>query len=123
MPSTRRKNVSLTARVQPTISFNSRITKPSATNQLIKDDDAKARKAKKIIETIDSAEISSAAEELDGQIIDQPTKAELAIRLQAEREKKNTTEVEVKASKIKDVQIKRYWKKKEDERKAPRGMC
>ena len=34
---------------------------------------------------------------------------------------KKTTEAEEKALKITDVQIKRYWKKKEDERKAPRG--
>ncbi|MCJ1474712.1 hypothetical protein MMC13_003372 [Lambiella insularis] len=120
MPPTRRKNGSATARAQRTISFNSRITKPSSTVISTKDDDAKARKAKNIIETVDITRTSPKPEEVDDQIDNQPTTAELAIRSQAAVEKEKTTEAEVKAIKITDAQIKRYWKKKEDERKAPR---
>ncbi|MCJ1288188.1 hypothetical protein MMC26_007543 [Xylographa opegraphella] len=122
MPAPRRKsgNAASTARSQQPLSFHVRsnkITKPSvsaAAKSLDKAD------AKKLIEAAETASPSPAAEEADVQIEEEPTTAELAIRSQVEAEKKERTDAEVRASKITDAQVKRYWKKKEDERKAPR---
>ncbi|MCJ1403560.1 hypothetical protein MMC11_006783 [Xylographa trunciseda] len=124
MPSTRRKsgNPTSTARAQQPLSFNSR------SNKIIKPSVAAASKnidkfnSKKLAE---AAEISSPSpaveeEEVDVRVTEQPPRAELAIRSQVETEKKERTDVESRAFNITDAQIKRYWKKKEEERKAPR---
>ena len=124
MPPTRRKsgNPTSTARTQQPLSFNAhsnRITKPSATAVSRTLDKTNS---KKLAEAAAVSSPSPVPEEVDVQIEEQPTTAELAIRSQVESQKKEKTDAEARASKITDTQIKRYWKKKEDERKAPRGM-
>ena len=124
MPTTRRKsgNTTSAARSQQPLSFNARsnkITKPSvsaASKNLEKVN------TKKLAEAVEIASPPPAAEEVDVQKKEQPTTAELAIRSQIDADKKEWTGAEAKATKITDAQVKRYWKKKEEERKAPRGM-
>lgn len=41
---------------------------------------------------------------------------------EAQKEKEAVDPVEEKARKVSDAAVKRYWREKEDERKAPRGM-
>ncbi|MCJ1291861.1 hypothetical protein MMC34_003408 [Xylographa carneopallida] len=123
MPATRRKsgNTTSAARSQQPLSFHARsnkITKPSipaASKTLEK------ATTKKLADAAEIASPSPAAEDVDVQIQEQPTNAELAIRSQAEAEKRERTDVEARAAKVTDAQVKRYWKKKEEERKAPRG--
>ncbi|MCJ1318819.1 hypothetical protein MMC15_004150 [Xylographa vitiligo] len=122
MPATRRKpgNATSAARSQQPLSFNARsnkITKPSISASSKNLDKANT---KKLAEAAEIASPSPAAEEVDVQIKEQLTTAELAIRSQVEAETKERTDAEAKASKITDAQVKRYWKKKEEERKAPR---
>lgn len=127
MPPTRRKasNTTSTARAQQTLSFNSRsakVTKPSipaSSKKLGKP--ATVQLLKKAEETEDAAPALS--EEVDAQIEEEPTTAELAIAQQAKKEAqviKRSAEEE-RAAKVSEAQIKRYWKGKEEERKAPRG--
>ena len=120
MPATRRKssNPSSSVRAQPTLSFKNKITKPATQSRLAK---AEA-KAYKLEQVADISTPSPGPEEVDARIVDDPTTAELAIRSQVEAQKKDRTEAEEKALKITDAQIKGYWKKKEEERKAPRGV-
>ncbi|MCJ1435258.1 hypothetical protein MMC27_004630 [Xylographa pallens] len=122
MPATRRKsgNTTSAARSQQPLSFNARsnkITKPSVSAASKNLDKANT---KQLAEAAEIASPSPAAEEVDIQIKEQPTTAELAIRSQVEAEKKERSDAEAKATKITDAQVKRYWKKKEEERKAPR---
>jgi DNA polymerase delta subunit 4 len=70
--------------------------------------------------TLHSPEII--AKTIDSPEPEAPTTAEIAIEEQAKAEvAKPKTEAEERAEKVTDAQIKRYWKSKEDERKAPRG--
>jgi len=122
MPSTRRKpgNPTSAARAQQPLSFNSRsnkITKPSVTAASKNIDKVNT---KKLAEAAEKSSPSPAVEDVDVQVTEQPTTAELAIRSQAETGKKERADAESRASKVTDAQIKRYWKKKEEERKAPR---
>ncbi|MCJ1392129.1 hypothetical protein MMC18_004996 [Xylographa bjoerkii] len=122
MPPTRRKsgNPTSAARAQQPLSFNARsnrITKPSITAASKNLDKTNS---KKLAEEAEISSPSPAPEEVDVQVAEQPTTAELAIRSQVEAEKKERTDAETKASKITDAQIKRFWKRKEEERKAPR---
>ena len=121
MPATRRKssNHSSSTRAQPTLSFKNKITKPASQSRSAKNEEAKAYKLE---QAVDASTPSPGPEEVDARIVEDPTTAELAIRSQVEAEKKERTEAEEKALKITDAQIKRYWKKKEEERKAPRGV-
>ncbi|KAI4122959.1 MAG: hypothetical protein LQ347_006323, partial [Umbilicaria vellea] len=128
MPPTRRKasNPTSTAGAQQTLSFNSRsakVTKPSipaSSKKLGKP--ATVQLLKKVEETEDAAPASAPSEELDAQIEEEPTTAESAIAQQAKKEVqviKRSAE-EDRAAKVSEAQIKRYWKGKEEERKAPR---
>jgi DNA polymerase delta subunit 4 len=120
MPATKRKSNSL-GRSQPPLSFNNssaKITKPSIGGA------STSSKSHKLIkeEHSDSVSIPSPGpDEVDSQIEDVPTTTELAIRQQVEEEKKVKSEQEIRAEAVSDAQIKRYWKAKEAERKAPRG--
>lgn len=129
MPPTRRKasNPTSTARAQQTLSFNSRSAKvtkssiPASSKNL--DKPTTVQLLKKAEETEDAAPSPALSEEVDAQIEDEPTTAELAIAQQAKKEVqviKRSAEEE-RAVKVSEAQIKRYWKGKEEERKAPRG--
>ena len=125
MPPTRRKSSHTTStRSQQTLSFSSRsnkVTKPSvpAPSKSLE----KTKNAEKLAKA--STSPSPAPEVVvEVQSDQKPTEAELAIREQAEPQVKKVekSEVEKKAEKIGNAQLKRYWDAKEKERKAPRGM-
>ena len=137
MPPTRRKPSNpTTSASQKTLSFNSRsnkVTKPSipasskplSDKSITKPQTASLRKA---VAADDDAPPPALSEEVDAQIEEEPTAADLAIRQQVEEVKKKTEgEVkkggseEEKAGKVGEAQIKKYWRGKEEERKAPRG--
>lgn len=117
MPLTRRKagNAAAAARTphaQSTLSFGSksRVTKPSATSSSTK----KAKDDPALTEIISQPISTPEPEQL-------PT-SEIAIRQQAKVEvAQPKSDDERKAGDITDVQLKRYWKKEEEKRKAPRG--
>jgi len=117
MPTTRSKAAARAT--QPTLSFSSRsnkVTKPSIT-QSVKD--SKNAKAEKLPAAVDVL-TPSPPEDVSLPIPEPPATAELAIREQAQAEKGNRDELEEKATKISDAQLKKYWNAKENERKAPR---
>ncbi len=107
MPVARRKNSHISHKAQPTLSFNSkatRVTKPTASDTSIK---KSAKLEPELVEALTD---------------DAPT-SEVAVRQQIKTEAaKQKDEATLQAEKITDAQIKRYWKKEEDVRKAPRGM-
>ena len=120
MPPGRRKsgNTSASTRnaaAQPTLSFNSksaRVTKPSIT-------DASTKKA---TSKISEAELAEAVDSVQSEdVVPEPQVVEVPIRAQT-KPVAVKDEVEQKAEKISDSQLKRYWKSEEDKRKAPRGM-
>ena len=120
MPPGRRKggNTSASARnaaAQSTLSFNSksaRVTKSSAT-------DASTKKAtSKISETALAEAVDNVQSE---DVVPEPEVVEVPIRQQT-KPVAIKEEIELKAEKISDTQLKRYWKAEEDKRKAPRGM-
>ena len=112
MPPARRKASGPSARgAQSTISFGNRgkVTKPSI---------APVSKSSKA----DPALTESVAKAIEAPELEAPTTAEIAIEEQALAEiAKPKTEAEERAEKVTDAQIKRYWKSREDERKASRG--
>lgn len=115
MPASRRGPRNVQRGAQSTLSFGSRskVTKPSVSSgQSIKKDVA--------LHQDDVKRPASPASEVDVQ----PTTAELAIREQAKEEVKKVarTKEEELAAKIDDAQLKRYWKERDAERKAPRGV-
>ena len=120
MPAGRRKggNTPASARnaaAQSTISFNSksaRVTKSSAT-------DASTKKA---TSKISATALAKAVDNLQSEdVVPEPDVVEVPIRQQTKAVAKKE-EIELKAEKISDTQLKRYWKAEEDKRKAPRGM-
>lgn len=125
MPPARRKaSYPPTVRAQPTLTFGPRankVTKPSITSNL----KSKSSKppASDVTTQSPASEQSPAPEELDDRIENEPTTADLAIRQQVEKEIEavKKSEVEEKAEAVSEAQIKRFWKGKEGERKAPRG--
>lgn len=112
MPPARRKSSGPSARgAQSTLSFGNRakVTKPSI---------APVSKSSKT----DPGLIESVTKAIATPEPEAPTTAEIAIEEQALAEvAKPKTEAEERAEKVTDAQIKRYWKIREDERKAPRG--
>jgi DNA polymerase delta subunit 4 len=122
----RRRAVGPKTSAQPTLSFNNRagkVTKPASTHTSKANENA-AAKAEKLLEPVEIDEPTTTSEAIDAQIEEVPTTSELAIRAQTEQQKQEpTSQAEVKAAKITDVQIKTYWKVKEDERRAPRGRA
>ena len=119
MPPTRRKSAQ-----QPTLTFNSRpnkITKPTSSST------PKTHKPiqKKVTKTLATPEATKPAPipaEVDAKNVSEPTTAEVAIenQVKAELAKPELDEREETAKKVTDAQIKRYWKAKEQARKAPR---
>ena len=107
MPPGRRKGTQQTRHAQPTLSFHSKptkVTKPITTDPLTKKS-SKAEPA--LVEAItDNSPISEVA-------LKQQIKAEAA---------KPKDEAALQAQKVTDLQIKKYWEKEEDVRKAPRGL-
>jgi DNA polymerase delta subunit 4 len=119
MPPGRRKsgNPSASARnaaAQSTLSFNSksaRVTKPAAA-------DASTKKA--LLE-ISEAALAEAVGSPHSEDIDTEAEAvEVPIRQQT-KPVVAKDEAELKAEKVSDLQLKRYWNAEEDKRKAPRG--
>lgn len=110
-------------RSQNTLQFSSKVTKPSVSqSQAVKDLEDKAIK---VLREDDTQAPSPSPVPDTAQIEEKPTTAELAIRQQTQAEAEAEVEVdgpEDQAMRITDLQIQRYWKSKEDGRKAPRGM-
>ena len=106
MPQARRKSAT-PKNAQPTLSFNSKptkVTKPAVP-------DASIKKASKAEPALVKA------------ITDDTPTSETALQQQVKVESiKAKDEATVKAEKITDAQIKKYWKREEDVRKAPRGI-
>lgn len=106
------------SKAQSTIAFHGRsnkVTKPGApASNKSKKDPALLELDTKDPETVDL----TAEAEPD---LKEPTTADLSIieQAEAEAETPKTTD-ETEAGKVKDAQIKRYWRSKEDARKAPR---
>jgi DNA polymerase delta subunit 4 len=109
MPATRRTRTSSGPAAkgsQKTLSFGHKVTKP-ATPSSTKEDKAHTINPKAAID-LDVGHISSEA-----------AVAEQA-QVEVEKIKSERTPEEERASKVTDAQIKRYWKEREAERKAPR---
>ena len=134
MPTSRQQTSRANSRTQPKLAFNSRsnkITKPSVAppggrsskadllEKEIKNDEIATSKTEESLETTASC---GSPQDNDSGLEHEPTTAELAIRAQVVAERQKRTEAEDRAIGITDSQISRYWKAKEDERKAPRGV-
>ena len=122
MPTTRRKPQA--DRAQPTLSFNSRaakITKPSTST-------SKFAKSVKAPRASDAVSIPSplAEDVIESDREEGETSRKLAIREEKievkETKKEEKSSDEERARAISDAQVRRYWKGKEEGRKAPRGM-
>ena len=127
MPPTRRKSSNPTsARVaQPTLTFHSRSNKVTKPNLPSTSEESKLVKVKpeEVLKAVELATPSPGPEDGDVQTEHGSTTAELAIKEQVKIEQATPkSAADERAEKITDAQIKRYWKAKEDERKAPRGM-
>lgn len=107
MPPARRKSGHSSRNAQPTLSFNSkpsRVTKSTASDPSTKKSTKKTETA--LVEAITN---------------DAPV-SEVALRQQVKAESANPKdEAALQADKVTDAQIKKYWKREEDVRKAPRG--
>jgi DNA polymerase delta subunit 4 len=107
MPPASRKSAQHSRNAQPTLSFNSKPTKVTKPAIL----DASIKKTSKTEPALVEAITNNA-----------PT-SEVALKQQIKTESnKPKDEATLKAERITDIQIKKYWKKEEDGRKAPRGM-
>ncbi|KAH8792103.1 putative DNA polymerase delta subunit 4 [Hyaloscypha finlandica] len=109
MPATRRSRTSSGPAAkgsQKTLSFGHKVTKP-ATPSSTKEDKAHTINPKAAID-LDVGHVSSEA-----------AVAEQA-QVEVEKIKSERTPEEERASRVTDAQIKRYWKEREAERKAPR---
>jgi len=98
---------------QSTLSFGnqSRITKPTTAPTA----------GKKSKDELDTADV--VFEDFKTPEVEEPTTAEVVIREQVKHEVEHPKDaVEVEAQAIGEAQLKRYWKDREAERKAPRGM-
>lgn len=120
MPTGRRKSgtprTAPTAVAQSTLSFNSktaRVTKPSL-------NDAATKKATSKIPEVALVEAIDDAPEPE-QVDLEPEVVEVPVR-QPAKPVVAKDEADLKAEKVSDAQLKRYWKAEEDTRKAPRGM-
>lgn len=127
MPPTRRKSSNPTSAraAQPTLTFHSRSNKVTKPNLASTFDESKLLKAKpeEVLKAVESTSPSPAPEGVGIQTEHGSTTAESAIEEQVKIEQDTPkSAADGRAEKITDAQIKRYWKAKEDERKAPRGM-
>lgn len=121
MPPTRRKASNPGARAQQTLAFgpnSNKVTKPSIPPQSKKLSKASQDDLSKAV----AVELSTPEPEIndiepEAQILSPRT---LAIRKQAPAPQAEGSEIEQKAAKIPDTQLRKYWIGKEDERIAPR---
>lgn len=141
-PKTRRARNGPTASAQSKISFNNRVTKPVDSSTSLKPKSKLNEPAEDIITTEIARQITPEPEvtlkasnkgkgqvapaESPVRIIPSPSRAKSKRR--ARRSLNDSDDdfsyqaVEREALKISDAQIKKYWKKEEDSRLAPRGM-
>ncbi|KAF7505581.1 hypothetical protein GJ744_000661 [Endocarpon pusillum] len=105
MPPTRRKSAQSSGHAQHTLSFHSKPTK------VIKSTGS-------ALSTKKSSKVGSAL--IEAITEDAPT-SEVALRQQIKKEAaKPKDEADLRAEKVTDAQIKKYWRKEEEVRKAPR---
>jgi len=122
MPPTRRKPSNPTTRTQTPLSFgpnSNKITKPTTTAPTSKKS-SKAESTK--LEKAIIAEVSTsppAPEDVQELIPESPSRG-LPMRDQAAPKQAHGSEIEQKAAKVPETQIRKYWRGKEDERIAPR---
>ena len=123
MPPKRRQPSNPTTRAQQTLAFgpnSNKVTKPSLPTQskkLSKPEEDALSKAVSIEISTPEPEVQDIEQQPEPQLQSPRT---LAIRKQGATAQANGSEVELKAGKISETQIRKYWKGKEDERIAPR---
>lgn len=114
MPPSRRQTQMARRGAQSTLSFgsNSRVTKPSLPIQTVK------KQGTPLADQVKAPESPIIEAE------SQSTTADIAIEEQAEEEVQKVvrTPAEELAASINETRLKRYWKEREAERKAPRGV-
>ncbi|KAL9116572.1 MAG: hypothetical protein Q9187_006901, partial [Circinaria calcarea] len=125
MPPTRRKSSNPTSAraAQPTLTFHSRSNKVTKPHLAPAPDESKFLNVKpeEVLKAVELSTPSPAPEDVDTGAEHGSTTAELAIKEQVKIEHAAPkSAADERAEKITDAQIKRYWKAKEDERKAPR---
>ena len=131
MPPTRRKSTAPSSHAQQTLAFSGRsnkVTKPSVAHpsakSLSKASPDQLAKASKAVSEVSSPETTEAHADPQPQepeeIVIPDADQRLAFRVQGAKPNLHD-EVSDKARKVSDAQVKRYWRGKEDERKAPRG--
>lgn len=132
MPPTRRKSSAPTAHAQKTLAFgthSNKVTKPTTAPPTSKPlSNSKSSLPAKPSPLI--SEVSTREEPVDAPQNPKPEHEEisipaadqgLAFRVSGTKPSLHD-EFDNQARKVSDAQVKRYWKGKEDERKAPRGM-
>lgn len=108
MPPTRRKSAQISGHAQPTLSFHSKPTKVIKSTGSAPSTKKSSKAGPALIEAITE---------------DAPT-SEVALRQQIKTEAaKPKDEADLRAEKVTDAQIKKYWRKEEEVRKAPRGIA
>ena len=130
MPPTRRKSSAPSTQAQQTLAFGSRsnkVTKPSiappSSKSLSKSSTSQTAKAAPPVSEISTPEPTESHEDpqQEREAIEIPN-ADRGLTLRVQGTKPTLhDEVDEKARKISDAQVKRYWRGKEEERKAPRG--
>ena len=133
MPPTRRKSGNPSTRAQQTLAFgpnSNKVTKPSLPPQSKKLSKPAQEEISKTI-TTPTTEVSTPEPEIEHKIEDTPQQQQpepqiqsprtLAIRKQGAAPQATAgSEIEQKAAKISDTQVRKYWAGKENERIAPR---
>ena len=131
MPPTRRKSSAPSSHAQQTLAFSGRsnkVTKPSIAHpspkSLSKTSPSQLSKASKAVSEVSSPETVAAHADSQPQepeeVVIPDAEQGLAFRVQGAKPNLHD-EVSEKARKVSDAQVKRYWRGKEEERKAPRG--
>ncbi len=127
MPPTRRKS-SNPHSAQQTLAFGPRtsankVTKPSlpASTKKLNKPVSSEPLVKALSEEVSTPEPAAAEDVPSAQDVKQEEEPEQPKELAIRAQPPAKTEAEERAAKISEAQIKRYWKAKEDERKAPRG--
>lgn len=131
MPPTRRKSSAPSSHAQKTLAFSGRsnkVTKPfiahPSAKSLSKASPEQLARASKPVSEISSPETTEAHADSQPQepeeVIIPGAEQGLAFRVQGAAPNLHD-EVSEKARKVSDAQVKRYWRGKEEERKAPRG--
>lgn len=139
-PKTRRAQNGPTTSAQSKLSFKNRVTKPSDSVTSLKSAKAKLNEPAESIITTEIAKQTTPEPEVSSKGKSQAAPAESPIRIipspsrakskrRARRSLNDDDDdlsyeaAEKEALKVSDAQIKKYWKKEEDSRLAPRGAC